>query len=133
MIHWSYDQLIYGWINYGLVFQRLGLIQELEAHKYDSASNYLASHRTYILVQKQALSPLPEDVEAGGGQDGKAVQYEYIPLLNNCLELFPDYKLQVQPNDLYPKKPRRPIRGKATSPAGLKVAKGERKVIAKRR
>lgn len=109
-----------------------GLVQELETHKYESASTYLTSpHRTYILVQKQALSPIPDDVTAG---DGKVEQYEYIPLLNNCLELFPDYKLQVQANDLHPRKPlKRPIRVKAPSPAGLKVAKGDKRVVPKKR
>lgn len=110
-----------------------GLVQELETHKYDSASNYLASHRTYILVQKQALTPPPEDMDAGGGRGGKAIQYEYIPLLNNCLELFPDYKLQIQPNNTNQKKPaRRQFGGKASSPAGIKGVK-ERKIVSRRR
>lgn len=121
-----------------------GLIQELEAHKYDPASNYLASHRTYILVEKQLLlqqqqqqqqpptsdhgpqqqRSIPDEQTDSASDAGK---YAYIPLLNNCLELFPDYRLQVQTNEVAKNsRAKGRTRGKATSPAGFK-AKLEKK------
>lgn len=66
-----------------------GHVQLLDSHLYDCAAKFLAAPSTYVLVKKQATSPgLDNDVEATENA------YEYVPLLNNCHQLLPGYRIQ---------------------------------------
>ncbi|XP_074662566.1 uncharacterized protein CXorf65 homolog [Tubulanus polymorphus] len=98
-----------------------GLIKELDLHKYDNANNFLQSHSTYILVEKQLIDN-HHDPDAGRTSPIPP-QYQYVPLLKGYEELFPEYKLQIpQLENKIQRKPRLSAR-KSPSPAGKKVKK----------
>lgn len=66
-----------------------GHVQLLDSHLYDCAAKFLSVPGTYVLVKKQATSSgLDNDVEAAENA------YEYVPLLNNCHQLLPGYRIQ---------------------------------------
>jgi len=67
----------------------LGLVQELDLHRYDCAAKYLSAPGTYVLVRKQPTSPGPDNDD-----ENAETTYDYVPLLNNCHQLLPGYRLQ---------------------------------------
>ena len=94
-----------------------GLVKELDAHRLDYASKHLTSHSTYVLVEKQLLL-MEDDIDIS-----IPPQYNYIPLLENHAELFPNFKLHVNV-ELEVKKKRRAAHSKSPSPAGIRGIKG---------
>lgn len=64
----------------------IGLVQELELHRYDSAAKYLSVPGTYVLVKRQSTSP-----DLDNEDDTSDTTYEYLPLLNNYQQLLPGY------------------------------------------
>jgi hypothetical protein len=111
-----------------------GLVQELDKHRQDYASEYLAAPGTYVLVKKQRTDAAADGTFSGGcGNDNSCddhAGYEYIPLLNNWQELLPGYRLHLQrisPTDgVTPttsedaRRRQRKDRTKSDSPAGMK-------------
>ncbi|KAK6181834.1 hypothetical protein SNE40_009616 [Patella caerulea] len=109
-----------------------GLVKELDMHKKDYAGKYLTSHSTYVLVQKELI--MGENMTQLEGIKSVAVadyDYLYTPLLEQIVELFPEFKVHVQEVEI--KKPRRQL-AKSPSPAGRfpKSKKGGNKTKTKR-
>lgn len=107
-----------------------GLVKDLDMHQYDYASKFLTSHGTYILLEKQLMSPgsgdLSIDMDAATNDtDGTTTpgppQYTYNPLLEKCSELFPGYRLHVAQTEKKKKQAR--STSKSPSPAGLRPSK----------
>lgn len=94
-----------------------GLVKELDLHKYDSATKYLNSHETYILVQKEQLQD-NLSIDSGSPIDSK--NYQYTPLLEQYENLFPNFKVHVD-HIATPKIKKRG--GKSPSPAGRFTSK----------
>ncbi|KAK0056100.1 hypothetical protein Bpfe_014501 [Biomphalaria pfeifferi] len=94
-----------------------GLVKDLDVHKFESATKYLTSHETYILVQKELLTA-----------DGEfnSNQYSYVPLLERYSELFPNYKIHVQEVEGLRKKSRVKTGTKSPSPAGKLIGRGKK-------
>lgn len=66
-----------------------GHVQLLDSHLYDCAAKLLSVPGTYVLVKREATSPgLDNDDEAADNA------FEYVPLLNNCHQLLPGYRIQ---------------------------------------
>ncbi|KAI8744662.1 hypothetical protein BgiBS90_033999 [Biomphalaria glabrata] len=95
----------------------VGLVKDLDVHKFESATKYLTSHETYILVQKELLTA-----------DGEfnSNQYTYVPLLERYSELFPNYKIHVQEVEGLRKKSRVKTGTKSPSPAGKLIGRGKK-------
>jgi len=67
----------------------IGLVQELDLHRYETASQHLSVPGTYVLVKRQSTSPgLDNEDEIPADSS-----YEYVPLLNNYLQLMPGYRV----------------------------------------
>lgn len=95
-----------------------GLIKELDIHKNEYATNFLASHGTYILVQKDLQ---PDDISADSRSTPSPPQYTYKPLLEGSTDLFPNFRLHVAE----PVEKKKTKRGgsKSPSPAGRLLSK----------
>ena len=103
----------------------VGLVKELDMHRYDYATKYLSSHGTYILVEKQ-LPMTGQGDETGHETDGSSPvppQFTYIPLLDNYGDLFPNYRLHVQ---MVEKRRKQRATSKSPSPAGVRGTKGRK-------
>lgn len=100
-------------------------MKELDTHKHDYATKYLASHGTYILVKKQA--PVAASVagsmsdELDSERDSPAV---YVPLLSNYSQHFPNYRLHV--HNIEKRLKPRTQHSKSPSPAGYRGTKTTR-------
>ncbi|ELT94053.1 hypothetical protein CAPTEDRAFT_227931 [Capitella teleta] len=102
-----------------------GLVKELDMHRYDYANKYLSSHGTYILVEKQ-LPHGSQDEDAGHDTDGSSPappQFNYIPLLDNYGDHFPNFRLHVQ---MVEKRRKHRANSKSPSPAGVRGTKGKK-------
>ena len=92
-------------------------MKELDTHHHDYATKYLASHSTYILVEKQMV--------ANENDGHQTPEVTYLPLLDNTLldENFPNYNLHV--HTLEKKTPRKGRhKSQSPSPAGVKSVRG---------
>ena len=67
----------------------VGLVQELDSHRYDCAAKYLSVPSSYVLVRKQ-----PTSAGLDHDDDSTDATYDYVPLLNNCHQLLPGYRVQ---------------------------------------
>ena len=94
-------------------------MKDLDTHKTDNASKHLSTHTTYILVEKQII--IQEEDNPDGGSPIPNIQY--IPLLDNYTELFPEYRLHFNKIE---KKKKRINQSKSPSPAGIRGIKGAR-------
>ncbi|KAK7488341.1 hypothetical protein BaRGS_00020315 [Batillaria attramentaria] len=99
-----------------------GLIKELDVHKNEYATNFLASHSTYILVQKDLQ---PDDMSADSCSTPTPPQYTYKPLLEGSTDLFPNFRLHVA--EVEKKKTKRGG-SKSPSPAGRLLSKPKKNV-----
>ncbi|CAL1539430.1 unnamed protein product [Lymnaea stagnalis] len=97
-----------------------GLVKELDVHKFESATKFLTSHETYILVQKEMT------LEEGESPLTRSTQYTYVPLLERYTELFPNYKIHVQDIPDARKKSKNRLGTKSPSPAGKLIGKGKK-------
>ena len=97
-------------------------MKELDAHKHDYATKYLASHGTYILVKKLAAvaACVADEMETDRGQH----QTTYEPLLTNYSEYFPNYRVHVHTVEKRLKARSQHI--KSPSPAGYRGTKTTR-------
>ncbi|XP_067941724.1 uncharacterized protein CXorf65-like [Watersipora subatra] len=92
-----------------------GLIQDLEVHGREYATKFLSSHGTYILMEKQLLlegeKPTPTTIQQA------LHSYNYVPLLEHCAQLYPNFKIHLSEAQ---KKKLKPLRNvdKNPSPAG---------------
>jgi len=69
----------------------IGHVQQLDLHRYDCASKHLsAPGGTYVLVKKQPPTTSP----GGPDNDEERSTCDYVPLLNDWLQLLPGYRLQ---------------------------------------
>lgn len=95
-----------------------GLIKELDIHKTEYATNYLASHATYILVQKDVTPEV--DSSDSRSTTPTVQQYTYKPLLERSTDLFPNFRLHVaEVEKIRPKR----TGSKSPSPAGRLLSK----------
>lgn len=108
-----------------MYFSLSGLIVELDAHKFDYATKHLASHATYILVQKQLVVSDTDSVD--GHSTPGLTQYGYVPLLDKYSDHFPNYKLHVA--EVEKKKTKRSM-SKSPSPAGKFTSKTKKNLHA---
>ena len=107
------------------------MVKDLDHHKYDYATKFLSTHNTYILLEKQLVhSDLDGDMSITDTEGGAVTpcppQYNYVPLLENCADHFPGFKLHVAQTEIKKKKSR--SQSKSPSPAGMrptKTAKGK--------
>ena len=90
-----------------------GLVKELDSHKFENANKYLSSHATYILVRKEINSMDTLSVDSG---HNTGHNFNYISLLDNPGDIFPEYKLHV--DSIIPVKTSRKNARKSPSPAG---------------
>lgn len=103
---------------------------ELDTHRYDYATKHLTSHSTYILVEKQMTSsaddpqPTTDADSIATSVQGSLQQINYVPLLDNYLDLFPNYQVHVQHVEKKVKKVRN--FNKSPSPAGFKAKQGKK-------
>ena len=104
-----------------LFLSLVGLVKELDVHHHDYATKYLNSHATYVLVEKQIVTPMGED-EADSASPSPP-EYNYIPLLDNYMEVFPNYRLHVTTIE---KKKKARNSSKSPSPAGVRGIRGAR-------
>ena len=99
-----------------------GLVQDLDLHRDDCAGKYLSVPGTYVLVRKQPTS-------SGQDNDDETTEttYNYIPLLNNCNQLLPGYRVQRTAGGPGEAARRRQTDGrrKSQSPAGTKPTKSK--------
>ena len=102
----------------------LGLVKELDTHRFDYATKHLSSHATYVLVEKQLLANVEEDHHDGDSPIPPNIAY--VPLLDNYSEIFPDFRVHVVKVE---KKKKRNM-SKSPSPAGVRGLKGA-KALAK--
>ena len=102
-----------------------GLVKELDVHQHDYASKHLTSHKTYVLIEKQILAADNDLVVDGGSPPPPNITY--VPLLDNCADVFPDYRLHVKNVE---KKKRRNV-SKSPSPAGVRGLKGAKAKVTK--
>lgn len=94
-----------------------GLVKELDAHKYDYANKHLASHATYVLVQKEIM----RERELSDAETPTPIQYNYKPLLEKYEDVFPNF--QIRSAEI-PKQLKVKTRaGKSPSPAGRYTTK----------
>ena len=92
-----------------------GLIQDLEVHGREYATKYLSSQGTYILMKKQLLL---EGQPATAATISHALQsYNYVPLLDKCAELYPNFKIHLSEAQTKKLKPLK-HQTKSPSPAG---------------
>ena len=105
-----------------LYFLQLGLVKELDGHQHDYATKHLSSHTTYVLVEKQIL-PNEDEIPLDNASPPPP-NIQYVPLLDNYTELFPDFRLHVVNKEL--KKKQRRAMSKSPSPAGMRGIKGNR-------
>ena len=102
---------------------RTGVVQELDSHRDDRAAKHLSVPGTYVLVQKQAISSGPQGNEQTSAPE---TTYEYVPLLNNCHQLLPAYRVQRTaggaPGETARKRPG-VSRHKSQSPTGARSTK----------
>jgi len=61
----------------------------LDSHLYDCAAKFLSVPGTYVLVKKQDASPPGLD-----NDDEAPADTHYVPLLDNCHQLLPGYRIQ---------------------------------------
>ena len=98
-----------------------GLVKDLDHHKYDYATKFLNTHNTYILLEKQLVATHDLDVDMSTDTDGTTTpappQYNYVPLLDNCTDHFPNFKLHVAQTE---KKKKSRSQSKSPSPAGMR-------------
>lgn len=93
-----------------------GLVKELDVHMNEYATNFLTSHTTYILVQKdQVLDDLDTTLSTPTPS-----QFTYKALLEDSTELFPNFRLHVA--EVERKKTKR-VGSKSPSPAGKLLSK----------
>ena len=90
-----------------------GLVKELDRYNNEYATNYLESHTTYILVQKD---PIEEDSRSTPSPP----QYTYRALLEGSTDLFPNFRLHVAEVE---KKRTKRMGSKSPSPAGRYLSK----------
>ena len=96
-------------------------MKELDSHRQDYATKHLNSHATYILVEKQIV-PSGDDVTDSSSPSPP--QYTYTPLLDNYMEIFPNYRPHV--TQVERKKKAKHV-GKSPSPAGIRGIKTKSK------
>lgn len=100
-----------------------GLVKELDVHRNEYASNFLNSHATYILVQKDPI------LEA---EDGRSTptppQFTYRALLEGSTDLFPNFRLHVAEVE---KKRSKRVSSKSPTPAGRYVSKPKKNAASK--
>ncbi|XP_076463640.1 uncharacterized protein CXorf65-like [Babylonia areolata] len=96
-----------------------GLVKELDVHMNEYATNFLTSHTTYILVQKD-LVPDNDSVDNGSISTPIPPQFTYKALLEDSTELFPNFRLHVA--EVERKKTKR-MGSKSPSPAGKLLSK----------
>ena len=106
-----------------IVLRFPGLIKELDMHKYDNASKHLASHATYILVEKLILPPGDDEPDSARSA-ALSPSYHYTPLLSNYTDLFPNFRLRVR--GIEKKTKRRLNSSKSPSSGGGRGAKSSR-------
>lgn len=117
-----------------------GLVKDLDLHRLDKADKFLTTQGPYILVEKRTIahsSSLNDTLDGDSGAPSSRAtspmlselptsppKYNFIPLLDDCEDLFPEYKLRA-PKEKKLKKPRHvsPVVAKSPSPAGKKVKK----------
>jgi len=87
----------------------VGLIQDLEVHGREYATKFLSSPGTYILMKKEV---------EGGPETALTIQsYNYIPLLDSCTDLYPNFKVHLSEAQKKKLKPPGKV-SKHPSPAG---------------
>lgn len=92
-----------------------GLIQDLEVHGREYATKFLSSHGTYILMEKKLLL---EGKPATPSNISHALHsYNYVPLLERCAELYPNFKIHLSEAQKKKLKPLKNV-AKNPSPAG---------------
>nr|KAG5700695.1 hypothetical protein BaRGS_029060 [Batillaria attramentaria] len=122
-LHDMRDQIkAFGWLHDMRDQIKAGLIKELDVHKNEYATNFLASHSTYILVQKDLQ---PDDMSADSCSTPTPPQYTYKPLLEGSTDLFPNFRLHVA--EVEKKKTKRGG-SKSPSPAGRLLSKPKKNV-----
>lgn len=99
-----------------------GLVKELDVHKNEYATNFLSSHTTYILVQKD---PIPDEAPVDTRSTPTSPQFTYKALLEHSTELFPNFRLHVA--EVERKKAKR-VGSKSPSPAGRLLSKPKKNV-----
>lgn len=92
------------------------MVKDLDTHKADSAAKHLSTHATYILVEKQIVQSAEDEPDG----DSPITSIQYIPLLENYSEHFPEYRLHFK--QIEKKKKRN--QSKSPSPAGIRGTKG---------
>ena len=100
----------------------VGRVQELDLHRYDCAAKYLSVPGTYVLVKKQSTSSGLDNDE-----DSTETTYEYVPLLNDCHQLLPGFRVQRAaggPGEGVRKRLDDPRR-KSVNPAGAKTSRSK--------
>lgn len=90
-----------------------GLIKELDTHKSDNANKHLESHTTYVLVQKEIMM---DNLSTDSASTPSPPQINYIPLLDNYSEIFPNF--QIRSEHLLKTTKQKGRTGKSPSPAG---------------
>lgn len=95
-----------------------GLVKELDAHKYDYANKHLASHATYVLVQKEITR---ERENSDTDSTPTPIQYNYKPLLEKYEEVFPNF--QIRSAEVLKPLKVKARGGKSPSPAGRYTTK----------
>ncbi|BFZ07570.1 hypothetical protein BsWGS_10609 [Bradybaena similaris] len=98
-----------------------GLIKDLDVHKFETADKFLTSHETYILVQKERLH------QPGGSPVTPPAQFTYWPLLDRCVEQFPNFRIHLADASDNRKKSRVRSGLKSPSPAGKLIGRAGRK------
>lgn len=102
-----------------------GLVKELDAHRHDYATKYLASHGTYILVKKLAAVAASVAVSTSDELESeRGSQATYVPLLSNYSEHFPNYRVHV--HNIEKRLKPRSQHSKSPSPAGFRGTKSSR-------
>ncbi|KAK7103567.1 uncharacterized protein [Littorina saxatilis] len=95
-----------------------GLVKELDVHKNEYASNYLSTHATYILVQKDPIAD--DNISIDTRSTPTPPQFTYKALLEGSTDLFPNFRLHVA--EVERKKGKR-TGSKSPSPAGRLLSK----------
>ena len=99
----------------------VGLVKDLDQHKYDYATKFLSSHGVYILVEKQLMQDedkMSYSETDGGSSTPSLPSITYIPLLEKCAEIFPNFQLRAQQIERKSKSKRQ--HSKSPSPAGIR-------------
>lgn len=96
-----------------------GLVKNLFAHLWDDASAHLSTQAMYVLVERKTVASddLASDTSSVVSDVTALPQLVYVPLLDKCDKIFPDFKLRCVNDNVKDERDKRPVRASRSGAA----------------